>query len=418
MKIAIVGAGVSGLYAAWHLAAEHDVTLFEADERLGGHADTHLIDEPGRQIPIDSGFIVFNEQHYPLFSAWLERMGVGWKDSDMSFAVSDAVSGLEYNATSLNQLFCQRGNLLRPTFLRMVIDIVRFYKNAPGLLETLDDRLTLGEWLDQSRTGALFCEHHLLPMASALWSAPMGRIREFPMRHLLAFMDNHAMLQISNRPAWRTVVGGSRSYVEQARLCQARIRTGAAVQSVRRHADRVDIVVDGTVVEADAVILACHSDQALRLLADPDRAEQMVLGAIAYQPNETVLHTDASLLPRLPAARASWNVRRDPRDQAQCRVSYYMNLLQGIDSTTDYIVSLNQTELIDPARVLVKRRYQHPVFTPEAIVAQRRWSDINGVRRTWYCGAWWGWGFHEDGARSAQRVIDDLALRPPAGGGS
>ena len=414
MKIAIVGAGVSGLYAAWHLSGEHEVTMFEADQRLGGHADTHLVEEGGRQIPIDSGFIVFNEQHYPLFSQWLGELGVAWKDSDMSFAVADSVTGLEYNATTINSLFCQRRNLASPSFLRMVFDIIRFYRSAPGLLDQLDDRLTLGQWLDASSFGSMFAEHHLLPMASALWSAPMGRIRDFPMRHLLAFMDNHAMLQISNRPSWRTIDGGSRVYVEKASQCDARILTNTPVRSIQRRDDGVRVLTESDEFEFDAVIMACHSDQALALLADADRSEQMILGAVSYQQNETVLHTDSRLLPLLPAARAAWNVRRDAADSEQCRVSYYMNMLQGIDSERDYIVSLNQSELIDPAQVLVKRRYHHPVFTPEAIMAQRRWSEINGVRRTWFCGAWWGWGFHEDGARSARRVIDHLALRAEA----
>ncbi|MFU8830930.1 MAG: NAD(P)/FAD-dependent oxidoreductase, partial [Wenzhouxiangella sp.] len=406
--IVIVGAGVSGLYAAWHLSGTHEVTLLEADTRLGGHADTHLVEDNGEQIPVDSGFIVFNEHHYPLFSDWLKTMGVPWKDSDMSFAVSDPAIGLEYNAANLNQLFCQRRNLVNPKFLRLVADIVRFYRRAPGLLATLDDRLTLGDWLDQSGLGTMFAQQHLLPIASALWSAPMGRVRDFPMRHLLAFMDNHAMLKLSNRPTWRTVAGGSRTYVDKARQCNARILTGTPVRSITRHADHVQIRTDQDELTADAVILACHSDQALGLLTDSDRAEQRVLGAIGYQANETLLHTDESVLPRLPAARASWNVRRDPSDGDRCRVSYYMNLLQGIESTRHYIVSLNQAELVDPDLVLARRTYHHPVFTPDAVLAQRCWSDINGRRRTWYCGAWWGWGFHEDGVRSAHRVVQQF----------
>jgi predicted NAD/FAD-binding protein len=408
MKIVIVGAGVSGLYAAWHLSGSHEVTLLEADSRLGGHADTHLIEDNGAEVRVDSGFIVFNENHYPLFTDWLKTMGVPWKDSDMSFAVSDPRSGLEYNATSLNQLFCQRRNLLSPAFLKLVADIVRFYRRGPGLLASLDDRVTLGEWVDQSGLGTMFAEQHLLPMASALWSAPMGRVRDFPMRHLLAFMDNHAMLQLTNRPPWRTVAGGSRVYVEAARQCSARILTSTPVRAITRHPGHVRIRTDRDELEADAVILACHSDQALKLLTDTDRAEQMVLGAIDYQANETILHTDESVLPRLPAARASWNVRRDPSDRDQCRVSYYMNMLQGIQSSRHYIVSLNQTDLIDPALVLARRSYHHPVFTPDAILAQRCWSDVNGRRRTWYCGAWWGWGFHEDGVRSAHRVVQAI----------
>lgn len=411
MKIVIVGAGVAGLYAAWHLARDYEVVVLEADSRVGGHADTQLIDDDGREVAVDTGFIVFNEKNYPLFSAWLRELDVPWKTSDMSFAVSDTTTGIEYNATRLNTLFCQRRNLFRPSFLGMVRDILRFYRQAPGLLDTLDDRITLGDWLAQSGLGKAFGEQHLLPMASALWSAPMGQIRQFPIRHLLAFMDHHAMLQIDKRPEWLTVDGGSRQYVEKVLQGQARIETHTPVRRITRRTAGVLVDTDSDQIEADAVILACHSDQALKLLDDPDRAERMVLGAIGYQANETVLHTDSSLLPRHPAARASWNVRRDRHDREQCRVSYYMNRLQGISGPRDYIVSLNQTELIDPARILKTRRYHHPVFTPEAVMAQRRWSDINGRRNTWFCGAWWGWGFHEDGVQSARRVIDDITAR-------
>ncbi len=409
MKIVVVGAGISGLYAAWHLSRDHDVLLLEADRRLGGHADTHWIAEGDRSLSIDSGFIVFNERHYPLFSAWLEALGVSWQDSDMSFAVSDTVSGIEYNATSLDQLFCQRRNLLRPRFLRMFADMIRFYRGAADLLSKLDDSVTLGAWLDRHASGRDFGELHLLPMASALWSAPMQQIRDFPMRHLLAFMNNHGMLTLGERPIWRTVCGGSQAYVERAARGIARIETGTRVEMVRRRADRVEIATNRGVFHADELILACHSDQSLALLADPDDAERSILGAIEYQANETVLHTDSQVLPDHPRARASWNVRRDRSDLSQCRVSYYMNKLQRLESEKDYIVSLNQTELLDPASIIVMRQYQHPVFTPQAVTAQQRWSEINGVRRTWYCGAWWGWGFHEDGARSARRVVDAIA---------
>lgn len=411
MRIVIVGAGVAGLYAAWHLSKRHEVVLLEADDRLGGHADTHVVDEEGRERYIDSGFIVFNQQHYPLFTRWLETLGVAWETSDMSFGVSDAVSGLEYNATTLNRLFCQRRNLLSPRFYGMVSDMIRFYRQAPALLEAIDDRVTLSEWLSDSGLGRMFADYHLMPMASALWSAPMGRIGEFPMRHLLAFMDNHGMLTLGRRVPWQTVTGGSRAYVRAASQCKARIATATPVREIVRATDRVRVRTDQDEIEADAVILACHSDQALRLLTDASPTERAVLGAIAFQPNETVLHTDDSVLPVKGRARAAWNVRRDGSDHEQCRVSYYMNRLQNIDSKTDYIVSLNQVDRIDPDRVIVRRQYAHPVFTPAAVRAQQRWSDINGLRRTWFCGAWWGWGFHEDGVASARRVIDDLASR-------
>ncbi len=411
MKIVIVGAGVAGLYAAWHLSKRHEVVVLEADDRLGGHADTHVVNEGGREHCIDSGFIVFNEQHYPLFSSWLELLGVQWETSDMSFGVSDAASGLEYNATTLNRLFCQRRNLLNPRFYGMVSDIVRFYRQAPALLAEIDDQVTLKDWLAGSGLGRMFGDFHLMPMASALWSAPMGRIGEFPMRHLLAFMDNHAMLTLGNRPPWRTVTGGSRAYVAAASRCEARLVTATPVRAIDRNTEGVRIRTDADEIQADAVILACHSDQALALLADASPTERAVLGAVAYQPNETVLHTDDSVLPRRMRARAAWNVRRDGADKEQCRVSYYMNRLQNIDSKTNYIVSLNQTDGIDPGRIIARRQYAHPVFTPAAVGAQQRWSDINGLRRTWFCGAWWGWGFHEDGVASARRVIDDLLSR-------
>ncbi len=408
MKLVVVGAGVAGLYAAWHLSARHEVILLEADTRLGGHADTHMIEEEGRELRIDSGFIVFNEHHYPLLSAWFETLGVAWQNSNMSFAVSDEASGLEYNATSLNRLFCQRRNLFSPAFLGMFRDILRFYRKAPQLLATMDPGVTLGQWLDASGLGMMFREQHLLPMASALWSAPMGQIIDFPMLHLLKFMDNHNMLQLMGRPTWRTVVGGSRNYVDQAARCGARIETACPVRAIRRHDGRLLVATDRDQIAADQVVLACHADQALNLLAEPSVAEREVLGAITYQPNEAVLHTDTRVLARLPAARAAWNVRRQRGDQAQCQVSYYMNLLQGIDSARDYIVSLNQTGRIDPSSILVRRQYRHPVFTPAAVAAQQRWAEINGVDGLWYCGAWWGWGFHEDGARSARHVVDAI----------
>lgn len=409
MRLIVVGAGVAGLYAAWHLSQKHEVIVLEADSRLGGHADTQTVGEGESQRHIDTGFIVFNEHHYPLLTRWFETMRVDWEDSNMSFAVSDPSSGLEYNATNLNRLFCQRRNLVSPRFWGMFADIVRFYRQAPALLGQLDPRVTLGEWLSDSGLGDMFAQQHLLPMASALWSAPMGRVAEFPMRHLLQFMDNHNMLQLSGRPTWRTVSGGSRSYVARAAQCDATFRTGVPVTSIQRLEHGVRVQTDGDELEADAVILACHSDQALRLLGDASEAERRVLGAIGYQPNEAVLHTDTAILPSLPAARAAWNVRRDVRDSERCQVSYYMNLLQNIDAETDYIVSLNQTDDIDPDRILVRRQYHHPVFTPEAIKAQQRWQDVNGERNTWFCGAWWGWGFHEDGARSARRVVDHIA---------
>lgn len=411
MKIAIVGAGVSGLYAAWHLSRQHDVTVFEAEARLGGHADTQIVDDGGVERAIDTGFIVFNRAHYPLLSSWFETLGVESDASDMSFGVSDAGSGLFYNASTLNRLYCQRRNLLSPRFHGMVGDILRFYRRAPRLLEQLDDRITLGEWLHDSGLGEMFARRHMLPMASALWSAPMGDVTQFPMKHLLAFMDNHSMLTLGARPPWQTVRGGSRRYVEAVSCSGAVFRSGTPVRVIERQDRGVRIKTPRDDELYDAVVLACHADQALGLLVDASPVERSVLSAFEFQPNEAVLHTDVSILPSQRAARAAWNVRIDGHESSQCRVSYYMNLLQNIDSRRHFIVSLNQSERIDPERVLVKRNYSHPVFTSEAVAAQSRWADINGLRRTWFCGAWWGWGFHEDGARSARWVIDDIEGR-------
>jgi hypothetical protein len=411
MRLAIVGGGVSGLYTAWHLSARHEVTLFEADARLGGHADTQIVDDRDRERPVDTGFIVYNEQHYPLFTAWLAELGVNGEPSDMSFGVRDVDADLEYKASTLNDLFCQRRNLLRPRFWGMVRDIVRFYRRAPELLETLDEQVTLGDWLESSGYGELFARRHMLPMASALWSAPTGAVSDFPMKHLLAFMDNHSMLTLGKRPPWKTLTGGSRRYVEAVRRCKARFETATPVRSVERTDSGVRLATDSDEAGFDAVVLACHSDQALDLLADASPVERSVLGAVGYQDNDMMLHTDVSVLPRSPRARAAWNVLVDGREADQCRVSYYMNRLQNIDSSQHFIVSLNQSDRVDPGQVLVRKTYAHPVFTPEAVAAQGRWRDINGLRRTWFAGAWWGWGFHEDGARSARRVIDDVQSR-------
>ncbi len=409
MRIAVVGAGIAGLYVAWHLARDHEVTLFEAADRPGGHADTHEIDDEGRRLAIDSGFIVFNRSNYPLFSAWLDQLGVASQPSDMSFSVSSRPAGLEYSVAGLSGLFSQHRNLLRPAFWRMFLDIVRFYHQAPDLLAAADHHQTLGQWLSGWRCGRLFASHHLLPMASALWSLPTAQVADFPLSHLLTFMDNHAMLTLRDRPRWLTVAGGSQSYVMRAvATMRAEIEPGTPVQRIIRRDDGVQVHTPHGHLDADAVVLACHTDQALAMIEEPSVAERQVLSSIAYQPNEVLLHEDTSVLPRDRRAWASWNVLHDAEPTGECLVSYYMNRLQGLSSRRHFIVSLNQADRIDPDRVLARRSYQHPVFTPAAVAAQRRWHEINGHRRTWYCGAWWGWGFHEDGARSAQRVVDAI----------
>ncbi|NKI34432.1 FAD-dependent oxidoreductase [Wenzhouxiangella sp. XN79A] len=416
-RIAVVGAGVAGLYAAWHLAADHghEVTLIEAGDRPGGHADSHRVQAEGMPEPVDvdTGFIVFNHRHYPHFSAWLERLGVASHASDMSFGVCCEPSGLEYNATSLDTLFCQRRNLASPRFLGMVAGILRFYRRAPRLLDTLDESVTLGEWLDgPDSPGQAFADDHLVPMASALWSSPSSRVRQFPMRYLLEFMRNHDMLQVDGRPQWRTVTGGSQRYVEAAlRSFGGRLRVATPVRAVERLEGKgVRVVLDDGPIEVDHVILACHADQALALLGgSATGTERDVLQHFDYEDNDTVLHTDASRMPRQAKAWAAWTVRRDAGgDPDRAAISYWMNRLQGLPDDVPLIVSLNQTERIDPDRILIRRAYRHPVYTPAMRRAQARIEEIDGVDRVSFAGAGWGWGFHEDAVRSAVRAIAGL----------
>jgi len=415
MRIAVIGGGVAGLYAAWHLSEDHEVVLIEREARLGGHTDTHAIDidpETG-PVAVDSGFIVFNPPNYPLFSAWLDALGVDSQPGDMSFGVHCEISGLEYNATSLDRLFCQRRNLIRPTFVGMVRDILRFYHRAPRLLEQLDETITLGQWLDSSGLGRAFARDHLVPIAAALWSSPGAAILDFPMRYLLEFMRNHDMLQVANRPVWRTVSGGSQRYVEAAvKRFPGRIMTGCGVDRVQRlPRGGVRVASEQGELQVDQAVLACHADQALTMIEAPVPAEREVLGAFEYQPNEMALHTDTSRMPRNRRAWASWNVRRDRDAPDTAGITYYMNSLQALPGRTPYLVSLNQTARIDPDRILVRRSYRHPIYTPASRAAQQRRDEINGVDRLWFCGAGWGWGFHEDAVRSARTVVDGLGSR-------
>ena len=409
MRIAVIGSGIAGLASAWWLSQRHEVTLFEANDYFGGHTHTHLVQVDGRLQSVDTGFIVFNPQNYPLLTALFDELGVASQPTTMSFSVHSERSGVEYNATSLDTLFCQRRNLLSPRFWGMLRDLRRFYRQAPALLRSGEEGPSLGEFLDEGRYGGAFIQEHLLPMASALWSAPIASLAHFPARYLVQFMANHQMLQVSGRPQWRVVSGGSARYVEaMRRRWNVRERLETPVLGVERHEHGVRLLTAEGLEGFDQMVLACHSDQALALLSDADSIERSVLGAIRYQPNEVVLHTDASLLPRNRKAWAAWNAHV-PRDaMAPCSVSYYMNDLQGIDTTTPLVVTLNRTEAIAPGRILRTLHYAHPVHDHEMVRAQARWSELQGRRRTWFAGAYWGWGFHEDGIRSARRVVDAL----------
>ena len=413
MRVAVIGAGISGLASAWRLSRTHEVTLFEANDYLGGHTHTHEIELQGRHYAVDSGFIVFSPRHYPLFTEFLRELGVASQPTTMSFSVHAEASGLEYNATRLDTLFCQRRNLLSPRFLGMVRDLLRFYREAPARLEREDRGPTLGEYLAAHRYGAAFRDDHLVPMASALWSSPPTQILDFPARYLVQFMHNHQMLDLTGRPEWRVVRGGSASYVRALREhWRVRERSRCAVRSVRRGADGVLVTHAQGQERFDHAVLACHADQALALLADASGAEREILGAIRYQPNEAVLHTDPSVLPRARKAWAAWNAFVPRASGAPCTVSYCMNLLQTLDAPEPLVVTLNRREAIDPRRILRTAVYQHPVYTQAAVEAQRRRAEIQGVNRTWFAGAYWGWGFHEDGMRSAVDVAHALGARP------
>ena len=412
MRIAVIGSGIAGLASAWLLSRRHEVTLFEANDYLGGHTHTHDIELDGRRYAVDTGFIVHNPLHYPLLTRLFDELGVASQPTTMSFAVHNEASGLEYNATSLDALFCQRRNLLSPRFIGMVRDLFRFYREAPALLHGPHPGPTLGDWLAVHRYGAAFRDEHLVPMASALWSSPAEQILAFPARYLVQFMANHQMLQVAGRPEWRVVRGGSASYVRAMRQrWQVRERLGNPVRDIRR--DRLGVMVtsEAGAERFDQVVLACHSDQALALLADASEPERAILGAIPYQANDVVLHTDATLLPRRRKAWAAWNAFIPREPGAPCTVSYCMNLLQSLDAPEPFVVTLNRSEAIDPAKVLRRMRYHHPVYTHASVAAQQRKAEIQGVNRTWFAGAYWGWGFHEDGMRSAVDVAAALDVR-------
>jgi predicted NAD/FAD-binding protein len=423
MDIAIIGSGISGLVCAHLLARRHAVTLFESEARLGGHTHTVEVQDPRGTLAVDTGFIVFNDWTYPNFQRLMGQLGVRDQASSMSFAVKSAASGLEYNGTSLDSLFAQRKNLFSPRFLGMVRDILRFGRRAPELLreEGPDPAAgpSLGEYLRAGRFGRAFIEEYIVPMGAAIWSSSKAELLRYPARFFVRFFHNHGMLSVDDRPTWRVLTGGSRSYLGPISApFAAGIRLATPVRGVRREADGVRLRLPGDRSERfDQVVLACHSDTALALLEDPSDAEREILGSIRYQTNRTVLHTDPRVMPRLEKAWAAWNVELSAADtapegsplarpEAPVRVTYWMNRLQSLAAERDYFVTLNQTADIAPERILRRLEYHHPVFDPPAVRAQARWRELYGVRRTWYAGAYWSWGFHEDGVKSGLRVAE------------
>jgi predicted NAD/FAD-binding protein len=415
MNIAIIGTGISGLTAARHLHRAHDITMFEANDHIGGHTNTVDVDVQGQRHSVDTGFIVFNDWTYPNFIGLLEQLGVASQPTLMSFSVRCERTGLEYNGQDLNTLFAQRFNLFRPSFHRMLRDILRFNREAPTLLDD-DHTISLNDYLREQGYSREFIEHYVIPMAAAIWSAEPGAMGEMPARFFVQFFKNHGLLSISDRPQWRVIQGGSRSYVGPLTApFRDRIRLSAPVEWIRRLPTHVQVKPKyGGVERFDEVIVATHSDQALRLLADPTPQEQEILGAIPYQENEAVLHTDSRLLPRRKLAWAAWNYHLPVQPLTRVAVTYNMNLLQNLDAPVTFCVTLNRSEAMDPARVLYRTTYHHPVFTDEGVRAQARRSEISGVNRTWYCGAYWRYGFHEDGVNSGLAVAHGILERRAA----
>lgn len=405
MKVAIVGSGIAGMTTAWLLHRDHEVTMFEANDYVGGHTCT--VDEVsgGRTHAVDTGFIVFNERTYPNFVRLLKTLGVAWQPSDMSFSVRADDDDVEYNGTSLDTLFAQRRNLVRPSFLRMVRQILRFNREATAFAAAGDAETTLGEFLARGGYGREFRDHYILPMGCAIWSADRAMMDRFPFRYFAKFFANHGMLSVDDRPQWLVIRGGSRAYVEPLTApFRDRIRLRTPVEAVRRGADGVEVVPAGAPAERfDAVVLASHADQSLRMLADPTDEERAVLSAFPYQGNRTTLHTDASILPRRRRAWAAWNYLLDEgsADAAGPSVTYWMNRLQSLDAADEFCVTLNRDDRVDASRVRRTFHYEHPIYTREGVALQGRQAELCGRDRTFFCGAYWGFGFHEDGVRSA-----------------
>ncbi|MBV9606895.1 MAG: FAD-dependent oxidoreductase [Solirubrobacterales bacterium] len=418
MRIAIVGAGISGLVVARLLHERHDITVFEAADYAGGHANTIRVDTPNETHHVDTGFIVFNDRNYPQFERLLGKLGVPWQPSTMSFSVSDGRGDFEYSGASPNGLFAKRSHLLTPWFHRMVSDLARFNRAARELLGGGGDGRdgggpSLGEWLERQRFSRPFIERLIVPQASAVWSADPRQMWSFPARFLAEFFDHHGMLGFRGRPRWRVVAGGSARYVEALSApFAARIRLRSPVRAMRR--DDRGVVVSphrGEPEHFDQVVLATHSDQALALLEDASPLERSVLSAIPYQINEAVLHTDVRMLPRRRRAWASWNYHWQPEPGERATVTYHMNRLQSLHAEREFCVTLNRTEAIDPDRMLRRIAYAHPVYTADGVAAQKRFAELSGRDRIHFCGAYWGWGFHEDGVRSALRVAEHFGAR-------
>ncbi|EKO3563845.1 NAD(P)/FAD-dependent oxidoreductase [Vibrio metschnikovii] len=416
MKIAIIGSGISGLTCGHYLHQQHDVTIFEANDYIGGHTATVDVELNGQSYAIDTGFIVYNDRTYPNFIKMMNEIGVRGIATQMSFSVRNDANGLEYNGHTITTLFAQKRNWFKPSFYRFIREILRFNQLAKAAAADAEHSVqTLGEFLHHHQFSDYFCENYILPMGAAIWSSSLADMRAFPLTFFLRFFLNHGLLDITYRPQWYVIEGGSRAYIEP--LTQGfrnNIRLNAPVEWLRRTGQGIELQVHGKIEHFDEVIFACHSDQALALLSDANHLEHELLGAMGYQANEVILHTDTSLLPKRKAAWASWNYRLAGDVDQETRLpalTYNMNILQHIDSTETFCVTLNSSESINPNKVLRKFTYHHPVFNRAAIAAQQRKAEISGVNHTWFCGAYWHNGFHEDGVKSALDVVTRLSAQ-------
>ena len=411
MRVAIIGSGISGMTAAYKLHQRgHDIAVYEANDYVGGHTATIDVESNGQHYAVDTGFIVFNDWTYPNFIALLDELQVEWQYSDMSFSLRCEKTGLEYNGTSINSLFAQRLNALRPSFLRMIYDILRFNEQAKEDLPALDASLTLANYLNEGGYSSAFVERYIVPMGRAIWSANESTMLEFPAKFFIDFFERHGFLNVDNRPRWRAIKGSSREYAKQLiKPFASRILLSTPIVGVQRTVDEVMIRTRrGEVHYHDYVVFACHSDQALGMIEDPGMFEQQVLGAFPYQENEVLLHTDARMLPRKKLARAAWNYHLLEDKQDRVALTYDMNVLQNIDAPEKFLVTLNRGGDVDPSKVLGRYVYHHPVYTPQAVTVQAHHSILNGTRRSFYCGAYWRFGFHEDGVVSALNMLKDF----------
>jgi len=414
MKIAIIGSGISGLTAAYLLNKKHDVTVFEANDYVGGHTHTHEIDHNNKSWRVDSGFIVYNENTYPNFIKLLEQLKVEAQKTSMGFSVKAPSKNLEYSGGSLNTLFAQRLNLFKPSFLVMLKDILRFNRIAARSLDSVEETITMSKFLHAHNFSSHFIDNYIIPMGAAIWSTAAKKTTEMPAAFYIRFFKNHGLLQIFNRPQWFVIKGGSKNYVQKIIVgFKEKILLSSPVKEVLRDSAGVKIYCEKNQEPQrfDKVIFATHSDQALALLRDPSDNEASILGALPYQKNTAILHTDVSLMPKNKLSWSSWNYLLNEDQDKPVTLTYNMNILQSLDAKPDFLVTLNSTNKIDPTKIIKKVEYDHPLFTVDGIGAQKKKKQINGVNNTFYCGAYWGNGFHEDGVNSALDVCELFGVK-------